>query len=124
MNAPDRFELFILPDGVPKLAISPDSKVPNCIIIKFEREDHTLGNLLRQELLNDPQVLFVAYKIEHPLFANFVMRLQTEEGYKPRLALKNACTRLISKLGILNDKFKREWELKALLTAGENDDDL
>ena len=124
MNAPDRFELFILPDGVPKLAISPDSKVPNCIIIKFEREDHTLGNLLRQELLNDQQVLFVAYKIEHPLFANFVMRLQTEEGYKPRLALKNACTRLISKLGILNDKFKREWELKALLTAGENDDDL
>ncbi|ODV86987.1 hypothetical protein CANARDRAFT_195928 [[Candida] arabinofermentans NRRL YB-2248] len=116
MNAPDRFELFILPDGVPK--------VPNCILIKFEREDHTLGNLLRQELIEDPQVLFAAYKIEHPLFANFIMRLQTEEGYKPRLALKNACTRLISKLGVLNDKFKREWDLKALLTAGENDDDL
>ncbi|KAG7812029.1 hypothetical protein KL921_002295 [Ogataea angusta] len=89
---------------------------------KFEREDHTLGNLLKQELANDPQVLFVAYKVEHPLFANFVMRLQTEEGYKPRIALKNACTRLISKLGILNDKFKREWELKALLAEGESDD--
>ncbi|KAG7795011.1 hypothetical protein KL929_004476 [Ogataea haglerorum] len=88
----------------------------------FEREDHTLGNLLKQELANDPQVLFVAYKVEHPLFANFVMRLQTEEGYKPRVALKNACTRLISKLGILNDKFKREWELKALLAEGESDD--
>ncbi|OBA16178.1 uncharacterized protein OGAPODRAFT_98881 [Ogataea polymorpha] len=122
MNAPDRFELFILPDGVPKLQITPDSKVPSCVLIKFEREDHTLGNLLKQELANDPQVLFVAYKVEHPLFANFVMRLQTEEGYKPRVALKNACTRLISKLGILNDKFKREWELKALLAEGESDD--
>ncbi|ESW98888.1 RNA polymerase II core subunit [Ogataea parapolymorpha DL-1] len=122
MNAPDRFELFILPDGVPKLQITPDSKVPSCVLIKFEREDHTLGNLLKQELANDPQVLFVAYKVEHPLFANFVMRLQTEEGYKPRIALKNACTRLISKLGILNDKFKREWELKALLAEGESDD--
>ncbi|GME80045.1 unnamed protein product [Ambrosiozyma monospora] len=103
------------------LQITPDSRVPNCILIKFEREDHTLGNLLRQELINDPQVLFVAYKIEHPLFANFIMRLQTEEGYKPRTALKNACTRLISKLNLLNEKFKREWELKALLS---NDDEV
>ncbi|VEU20553.1 DEKNAAC101456 [Brettanomyces naardenensis] len=122
MNAPDRFELFILPDGVSKIQITPDSRVPNCIIVKFEREDHTLGNLLRQELVNDPKVLFAAYKVQHPLFANFVMRIQTEEGYKPRTALKNACTRLISKLGVLSEKFKREWELKSLLTATENEE--
>jgi DNA-directed RNA polymerase II subunit RPB11 len=121
MNAPDRFELFILPDGVPKLQITPDSRVPNCLLIKFEREDHTLGNLLREELISDPQVLFAAYKIEHPLFANFMMRLQTEEGYNPRTALKNACSRLIQKLGVLSEKFKREWELKSLLTETEDD---
>lgn len=124
MNAPDRFELFILPDGVPKLAITPDSRVPNCIIIKFEREDHTLGNLLRQELVSDERVLFAAYKIEHPLFANFVMRLQTEDNYNPRDALKDACNRLITKLNMLNEKFKREWELKALLAGTEDDTDL
>ncbi|KAG0680221.1 DNA-directed RNA polymerase II core subunit [Pichia californica] len=124
MNAPDRFELFILPDGIPKIQITPDSRVPNCLLIKFEREDHTLGNLLREELINDPKVLFAAYKIEHPLFANFMMRLQTEDNYNPRLALKNACNRLIQKLALLNEKFKREWELKALLSATENDDEM
>lgn len=123
MNAPDRFELFILPDGVPKLQITSDSRVPNCILIKFEREDHTLGNLLREELISDPKVLFAAYKIEHPLFANFMMRLQTEEGYNPKQALKNACNRLIHKINVLNEKFKREWEMKALLSATENGDD-
>ncbi|CDK26081.1 unnamed protein product [Kuraishia capsulata CBS 1993] len=122
MNAPDRFELFILPDGVPKLKITPDSRVPNCIIVKFEREDHTLANLLRQELINDPKVLFAAYKVEHPLFANFILRVQTEEGIRPREALMNACNRLINKLGSLNDKFKAEWELKSLLAGGDNDD--
>lgn len=105
-----------------RIQITPDSRVPNCLLIKFEREDHTLGNLLRDELINDPKVLFAAYKIEHPLFANFMMRLQTEEGYNPRTALKNACNRLIQRLGLLNEKFKREWELKALLSATENDD--
>lgn len=34
---------------------------------KFEGEDHTLGNLLRDELLKDPTVLFSAYKCPHPL---------------------------------------------------------
>ncbi|AWU76654.1 hypothetical protein CAS74_000598 [Pichia kudriavzevii] len=124
MNAPDRFELFILPDGVPKLQITPDSRVPNCLLIKFEREDHTLGNLLREELINDPKVLFAAYKIEHPLFANFMMRLQTEEGYNPRIALKAACNRLIQKISVLNEKFKREWDLKALLSATETEDEI
>ncbi|ANZ74610.1 RNA polymerase II subunit B12.5 [Komagataella phaffii CBS 7435] len=112
MNAPDRFELFILPDDVPKLKITPDSRVPNCIIIKFEREDHTLANLLREELALYPDVTFVAYKVEHPLFANFVMRLQTEEGTRPKQALERACASIINKLKTLDHKFNEEWNIK------------
>lgn len=69
----------------------------------------------------DPAVLFVAYKVEHPLFANFLMRLQTEEGTKPRTILMNACNRLISKLSTLQSKFNEEWELKAILNTEDND---
>ena len=60
MNAPDRFELFILPEGVkkylqdsqvllltPRVTLEPDSKIPNAATIIFEKEDHTLGNMLR-----------------------------------------------------------------------------
>lgn len=119
MNAPDRFELFILPDGVEKIKIIPDTKVPNAAIIKIEREDHTLANLLRAQLAKDDKVIFAAYKVEHPLFANFVLRIQTEDDYTPRDALKNACSNLISELDILKTKFKDEWALKSLLN---NDD--
>ncbi|CEP22541.1 K03008 DNA-directed RNA polymerase II subunit J [Cyberlindnera jadinii] len=114
MNAPDRFELFILPDGVPKLKIDPDPKVPNAAIITFEKEDHTLGNLLRAQLIKDPRVVFAAYKVEHPLFARFIMRIQTEEGYSPKDALKNACNSLITQLSTIKNKFTVEWGLQTL----------
>ncbi|KAH3669017.1 hypothetical protein WICMUC_005116 [Wickerhamomyces mucosus] len=114
MNAPDRFELFILPEGTPKIKIGPDSKVPNAAIITFEKEDHTLGNLIRAQLLKDPRVVFAAYKVEHPLFAKFVMRIQTEEGYTPKEALKTACYSLMNQIGVLENKFKNEWTLQGI----------
>ncbi|CDO56903.1 similar to Saccharomyces cerevisiae YOL005C RPB11 RNA polymerase II subunit B12.5 [Geotrichum candidum] len=120
MNAPDRFELFLLPDGVDKITVTPDSRIPNAAIFKFEREDHTLGNLLRAQLLQDSRVIFAAYKVEHPLFANFLLRIQTEEGYTPKEALKNACSSVLHQLSVIQRKFKSEWELKAMI--GDSDD--
>ncbi|KAG5416732.1 RPB11 [Candida metapsilosis] len=121
MNAPDRFELFILPDGLEKIKITPDSKVPNAAIVRIEREDHTLANLLRAQLLKDDRVIFAAYKVEHPLFANFVLRIQTEDDYSPKDALKNACSSLIAELRDIQGKFEREWALKGLMTHNEDD---
>jgi hypothetical protein len=62
MNAPDRFELFILPEGVKKylllhylltfrVSLEPDSKIPNAATVTFEKEDHTLGNMIRAYLI-------------------------------------------------------------------------
>lgn len=96
--------------------------MPNAAIIKIEREDHTLGNLLRAQLLKDDRVLFAAYKIEHPLFANFLLRIQTVDGYSPRDALRNACSSLISELDVIKTRFKDEWALKSLLNNNNNDD--
>ena len=126
MNAPDRYELFILPDGVPKLQIETDPKTPNTIIVTFEREDHTLGNLLVQQLLKNEKVLFAAYKIEHPLFPVFKMRIQTRsEDYRPQAALKQACNSIIVTLGNLKEKFDQEWRIKMLsqdnYNGNEND---
>ena len=70
MNAPDRFERFVLPEGLPKCApaadqrahcicacraqsqaqyccrvtVTPDTKVKNAATFRIEREDHTVGN--------------------------------------------------------------------------------
>lgn len=114
MNAPDRFELFLLGEGESKLTIDPDTKSPNAIVVLFEKEDHTLGNLIRSELLLDSKVLFAAYKVEHPFFARFKLRIQTVEGYDPKDALKNACNNIINKLGVLKTNFETEWNLQTL----------
>lgn len=103
-----------------RITVTPDLRTPNTALIKFEREDHTLGNLLRSQLMQDSRVIFAAYKVEHPLFANFMMRLQTEDGYSPREALKNACSAVIAQLGLLVDRFKTEYDLKSMLADTED----
>lgn len=111
MNAPDRFELFLLEEGQHKITVVPDAKAANSILITFEKEDHTLGNLIRSYLLKDSRVLFAAYKIEHPLFAKFVMRIQTADDYDPKLALKEACVRIMKTLDKVSNAFQEEWDL-------------
>ena len=104
MNAPPTFESFILFDGEKKITQQQDLKVPNAMIftinkvkllflpislpsplqqedpflpfIIFAQEDHTLGNLLRHQLLKDPNVLFAGYKNPHPLDHNIILRVQ------------------------------------------------
>lgn len=48
---------------------------------RFDGEDHTLGNLLRNELLSlfakDPEIIFAAYQVPHPLTKSVDVRVQT-----------------------------------------------
>lgn len=37
--------------------------IPSSAIFTFNKEDHTLGNLIRSRLLQSPHVLFAAYKV-------------------------------------------------------------
>lgn len=43
------------------------SGIPSSSIFTFNKEDHTLGNLLRSQLLKSPHVTFAGYKVPHPL---------------------------------------------------------
>ena len=47
MNAPPTFESFLLFDGEKKITKEQDTKVPNASIFTINKEDHTLGNLIR-----------------------------------------------------------------------------
>lgn len=48
--------------------------------IIFENEDHTLGNLLRQKMLEDNAVYFAAYKVPHPLENKMELRVQATKN--------------------------------------------
>ena len=85
-NVPNRFELFLLADDEKKVTEAPDTRelvhshagyvrlthetpgVSNASVFTFNKEDHTLGNMLRARLLQSPHVIFSAYKVPHPLF--------------------------------------------------------
>lgn len=47
MNAPPAFESFLLFEGEKKISINKDTKVPNACLFTLNKEDHTLGNIIR-----------------------------------------------------------------------------
>jgi len=106
MNAPPTFESFLLFDGEKKITKEQDTKVPNAAVFTINKEDHTLGNMIRQQLLKDPNVLFAGYKNPHPLEHKVILRIQTTSDYTPQDALMNAITDLISELSLFEESFK------------------
>ncbi|CAO3579923.1 unnamed protein product [Absidia cylindrospora] len=110
MNAPDSFELFVIPEGHKKYAQHNGGNgnrhtYSQCCNIQIEREDHTLANMLRAQLLKDPRVLFAGYKVPHPLEHNFLIKIQTVPGTSPGKALNDATLELIGEINALKNKF-------------------
>eukprot|EP00771_Trimastix_marina_P000624 gnl/Trimastix_PCT/1645.p1 GENE.gnl/Trimastix_PCT/1645~~gnl/Trimastix_PCT/1645.p1 ORF type:complete len:127 (+),score=15.55 gnl/Trimastix_PCT/1645:92-472(+) len=116
MNAPDRFELFVLPDGVERVSMEKDTKVQNAATFRVQLEDHTLGNIIRMQLLRDPHVLFAGYQIPHPLENVLVVRIQTDGTmfddilYTPTLAFINCLKDLQSEMSVLQERFQQDLE--------------
>ncbi|KAF7791646.1 hypothetical protein EIP86_002667 [Pleurotus ostreatoroseus] len=109
MNAPNRFELFVLDEGERPVEVTEDTKIPNAATIKIVKQDHTLGNLLRAQLLAMPQILFAGYKVPHPLQPYFLIKIQTDGTVTPTALLEQACNKLIGTISTLETKFKREF---------------
>lgn len=84
----------------------------------FNKEDHTLGNLLRAKLVKSEHVLFAGYQVPHPLFAVFKLRVQTDGEISPKEAVVTACRDLVAELQQLDQEFTKEWELKKIAGAG------
>lgn len=47
MNAPERYEVTTLPEGVDRITVSFDPRLPNAAVYQIQLEDHTMGNLIR-----------------------------------------------------------------------------
>ena len=93
MNAPERFSSFLLDEDIAeeKIVYASDTKVSNAGTFTINKEDHTVGNLLRMQLLRDPKVRFVGYKMPHPLINSLDLKIQTSSSeHQPVDALANA----------------------------------
>lgn len=79
MNAPERSQSFLLDEdnGEEKITFTQDTKVSNAGTFRINKEDHTLANLIRMQLLRDPQVRFTGYIHPHPLSHYIDLKIQT-----------------------------------------------
>lgn len=97
-----------------RLEISIIEYGPNVLRFKVDGETHTLFNALRIELLNDKEVEFAAYKIEHPLFDRIEVVVRTKT-IDPLEAIRKAINRIRRKLSTT-----RKSLLKAIETRVTN----
>ncbi len=99
-----------------RLQYVPDTKLVNAGTFKIEREDHTIGNLLRMQLMEDKDVVFVGYKQPHPLEHHILLKVQTSSNpspgtknpYLPVDALQNALKDLSAEVAILTEKLNSD----------------
>ena len=109
MNKPDDFHYWRLPDddSVKKVSVIKDTKVPSAAMFVIEREDHTLGNMVRCQLLEDDNVLFGGYRVPHPLEPTIQVKVQTrQEGPTPAQAMHSTLDALLSELNTFEERFK------------------
>mmetsp|Transcript_40667 Transcript_40667/g.99998 ORF Transcript_40667/g.99998 Transcript_40667/m.99998 type:complete len:134 (-) Transcript_40667:230-631(-) len=113
INKPEPFDAVVVPDGVPKVEITVDKKIPNAVTVKIEREDHTIANLLRMQLLLDPSVTFAGYTQPHPLKHHVLLRVQVagspdamaddDSSSSPVEAVERALKDLSSEMSLLGE---------------------
>ncbi|KAF3770891.1 RBP11-like subunits of RNA polymerase [Cryphonectria parasitica EP155] len=123
MNAPDRFELFLLSDGEKKISETPFPRMSNCSDFLIKKEDHTIGNLMSEHLKQHPHVLMAGYKIAHPNVPELFIRVQTDGTITPKDAFVEVARNLIAKFAQLGREFTREYELRRMATTGPTDGD-
>ena len=58
--------------GMSSLFLHADSHlfagVPHASVFTFNKEDHTLGNMITSRLHQNPHIHYAGYKVPHPLF--------------------------------------------------------
>ncbi|KIJ25333.1 hypothetical protein M422DRAFT_178612 [Sphaerobolus stellatus SS14] len=112
MNQPNRHEWFVLEDGEKGVEVIEDTKIPNAATIKIYKQDHTLANMLRAQLLALPCILFAGYRVPHPLNPHFLLKIQTDGSIRPVEALEQAGNALLKLIADLQMKFKAEFSYK------------
>ena len=86
-------------------------KVTNAGTFRFNKEDHTVGNLFRMQLLSDPSVRFAGYFHPHPLVYFIDLKIQTNNStVAPVEVLSSAIEDLANETDHLMTQFQEAME--------------
>lgn len=82
-------------------------RTENHLELEVEGEDHTLCGLLKKSLLEDENVVFAGYKIEHPLLSSPRVYITTNQTTSPEEALRKAVERLKNVFTEFSESFSK-----------------
>ncbi|CAO1617844.1 unnamed protein product [Sympodiomycopsis kandeliae] len=111
-NAPDRFALFILGEGEKRVEVTEETTIENAVTVCLNKEDHTMGNMLRHAVLSVPGVLFCGYRVPHPLEPRTMLKIQTNGDLTPIQALRTGCERVIAQINHVRMSFQNEVQVQ------------
>jgi len=77
------------------------------LLVKIVGENHTLCNLLREELNKDENVVSAAYTVEHPLTESPKFYVEIKKGKSPERALTDAAGRIVEQLEDLRKQLQK-----------------
>eukprot|EP00008_Paramoeba_atlantica_P013471 CAMPEP_0201492200 /NCGR_PEP_ID=MMETSP0151_2-20130828/32155_1 /ASSEMBLY_ACC=CAM_ASM_000257 /TAXON_ID=200890 /ORGANISM="Paramoeba atlantica, Strain 621/1 / CCAP 1560/9" /LENGTH=126 /DNA_ID=CAMNT_0047878879 /DNA_START=43 /DNA_END=423 /DNA_ORIENTATION=- len=109
-NAIEPSEFLVLDPGARKVSFEKDTKMIDAGTFLIEKEDHTVGNVLRYQLLKDNNVLFAGYKMPHPLEHKILVKIQTTSESDPHDAMMKGLVTLKDNLFNLEQQFEKELE--------------
>ena len=95
-----------------RLSFINDSKKPNAGTFVLSKEDHTLGNLIRLQLLRDSSVRFAGYRMPHPLIFDCHVRVETMDS---KLTPTNVFDAALSDLQLETETLSRKWDVSKWL---------
>ncbi|KAJ9550479.1 hypothetical protein OSB04_014524 [Centaurea solstitialis] len=98
-----------------RVSYERDTKIINAASFTIEREDHTIGNIVRMQLHRDGNVLFAGYKLPHPLQYKIIVRVHTTSQSSPMQAYNQAINDLDKEL----DHLKAAFEAEVARVSGE-----
>ena len=108
MNAPERHRSYQLDEGQARMTYEPDQRVASAGTFTINKEDHTVGNLLRMQLLGDGDTRFAGYQLPHPLEHVCHVKVETTPGRAPVEVMGAAVTDLRQEVELLDRGFRDE----------------
>ena len=106
MNAPERHRSYQLDEGQARMTYEPDQRVASAGTFTINKEDHTVGNLLRMQLLRDGDTRFAGYQLPHPLEHVCHVKVETTPGRAPVEVMGAAVTDLRQEVELLDRGFR------------------
>lgn len=88
---------------MPRIKVKDIKLNGNYMEVTVEGEDYTVMSPLLTYILQDPEVEFATFDMDHPLLRNITLKIKTK-GKDPLKVLEDAVNRILNDIGELENK--------------------